>query len=71
MMCDGGTAMITGIVGQAGWMGMQRGLDGLSQNASEIAGAGVRPPEGSSVRDISKPLIDQTENCARSRPRPR
>jgi len=54
--------MITGIVGQAGWMGMQRGLDGLSQNASEIAGAGVRPPEGSSVRDISKPLIDQTES---------
>ncbi|BCU05985.1 hypothetical protein [Allochromatium tepidum] len=54
--------MITGIVGQAGWMGMQRGMDGLSQNASEIASAGVKPPAGTSVRDISEPLVDQTEN---------
>jgi len=54
--------MITGIVGQAGWMGMQRGMDGLSQNANEIASAGVKPLEGTSVRDISEPLVDQTEN---------
>ena len=54
--------MITGIVGQAGWMGMQRGMDGLSQNAGEIAGLSAKPPAGTSVRDISAPLIEQTEN---------
>jgi hypothetical protein len=62
MIFDGGTEMITGIVGQAGWMGMQRGMDGLSQNASEIASASVKSPAGASVRDISAPLVDQTEN---------
>ncbi|MGQ9660432.1 MAG: hypothetical protein ACUVQI_10115 [Thermochromatium sp.] len=54
--------MITGIIGQAGWMGMQRGMEGLNRNAGEIASAGVKPREGTSVRDISKPLVDQTEN---------
>jgi hypothetical protein len=62
MIFDGGTEMITGIVGQAGWMGMQRGMDGLSQNAGEIASLSAKPLEGTSVRDISEPLVDQTEN---------
>ncbi len=52
--------MITGILGQAGWMGMQRGMEGMRQNASEIAS--VKQIEGSSVRDISAPLIDQKLN---------
>lgn len=52
--------MITGIVGQAGWLGMQRGMEGVRQNASEIASA--KQIEGSSVRDISAPLIDQRLN---------
>ena len=52
--------MITGIVGQAGWMGMQRGLEGVRQNAAEIAG--VKQLEGTAERDISAPLVEQTEN---------
>lgn len=52
--------MITGILGHAGWVGMQRGMEGLRQNASEIAS--VRQIEGSSVRDISAPLVDQRAN---------
>ncbi|MTW19819.1 hypothetical protein [Allochromatium palmeri] len=54
--------MITGIVGQAGWMGMQRGMDGLSQNASEIASLNVNSAGGASVSDISAPLVEQGEN---------
>jgi hypothetical protein len=52
--------MITGVVGQAGWMGVQRGMEGLRENASEIAQA--NRIEGSAVRDISQPLVEQTEN---------
>ena len=52
--------MITGIVGQAGWMGMQRGLEGVRQNAAEIAS--VKQLEGTAERDISAPLVEQTEN---------
>lgn len=52
--------MITGIVGQAGWVGMQRGMEGLRENAAEIAS--VKQQEGTAQRDISTPLVDQTEN---------
>lgn len=52
--------MITGVVGQAGWMGVQRGMEGLRENASEIAQA--NRIEGSAARDISQPLVEQTEN---------
>lgn len=52
--------MITGIVGQAGWVGMQRGMDGLRENAAEIAS--VKQLEGTAERDISTPLVEQTEN---------
>lgn len=52
--------MITGIVGQAGWMGMQRGMEGLRENAAEIAS--VKQLEGTAERDISAPLIEQTTN---------
>ncbi|MBK1723275.1 hypothetical protein [Thiocystis violacea] len=51
--------MISGI-GQAGVAGIQTGMEGLRQNATEIASA--RREDGSSVRDITKPLVDQKEN---------
>ncbi|NEV63839.1 hypothetical protein [Thiorhodococcus minor] len=47
-------------VGQAGVAGMHAGMEGLRQNAAEIANA--RREDGSSVRDIAKPLVEQTEN---------
>ena len=51
--------MISG-VGQAGVTGMQTGIESLRQSASEIASA--RRENGSSIRDISKPLVDQRES---------
>ncbi|NEX21965.1 hypothetical protein G3480_16910 [Thiorhodococcus mannitoliphagus] len=51
--------MISG-VGQAGFSGIQAGMEGLRQNAAEIAGA--RREDGSSVRDIAAPLVEQKEN---------
>lgn len=47
-------------VSQSGLTGIQRGMEGLRQNASEIASANRM--DGSAVRDISKPLVEQSEN---------
>ncbi len=46
-------------VSQAGQTGIQRGMAGLSANAAEIAS--IRQ-QGSSTRDISQPLVEQTQN---------
>ena len=45
---------------QSATMGMQRGINGLGENAAEIASASQM--DGSAVRDISKPLVEQTQN---------
>lgn len=45
---------------QAGMRGMQYGMEGLRQNAAELASA--RLTEGSAERDPSKPLLDETLN---------
>ena len=45
---------------QSATTGMQRGINGLGENAAEIASA--RQMDGSAVRDISRPLVEQTEN---------
>ncbi len=47
-------------IGQAGLLGVQRGAEGLSRNAAEIASAGQM--NGSAARDISQPLVEQTQN---------
>lgn len=52
-------SMISGL-GQNGVTGMQTGMHGLRQNAEEIATQ--RREDGSSVRDVAKPLVDQKEN---------
>ncbi|MBK1720218.1 hypothetical protein [Thiocystis violacea] len=51
--------MISG-VSQVGLTGIQRGIEGLRGNANEIASA--RQMDGSAARDVSKPLVEQTEN---------
>lgn len=45
---------------QSATMGMQRGINGLGENAAEIASASQM--YGSAARDISKPLVEQTQN---------
>ena len=45
---------------QAGLRGIQNGMEGLRANASELASA--RQMDGSAARDISKPLVEQTQN---------
>ncbi|TCT23996.1 hypothetical protein [Thiobaca trueperi] len=45
---------------QSATMGMQRGINGLGENAAEIARSSQM--DGSAVRDISKPLVEQTQN---------
>lgn len=52
--------MMISSAGQAGLTGIQNGMEGLRQNATEIATA--RREDGSTVRDISKPLVEQTEH---------
>jgi hypothetical protein len=47
-------------VSQSALTGIQRGMEGMRQNATEIASANRM--DGSDVRDISKPLVEQTEN---------
>ena len=45
---------------QAGMRGIQNGMEGLRENAAELASA--RQMDGSAARDISKPLVEQTQN---------
>lgn len=45
---------------QTAMTGMQRSVNSLGQNAAEIASASQM--EGRPVSDISKPLVDQTQN---------
>jgi hypothetical protein len=46
-------------VSQSGLTGIQAGMESLRQSASEIASA--RREDGSSLRDVAKPLVDQKE----------
>ncbi len=52
--------MMLSSVGQSGLTGIQTGMNGLSENAAELASA--RQMDGSAERDISKPLVDLTQN---------
>ncbi len=52
--------MMISSAGQAGLMGLQRGMEGLNRNATELANGGQM--QASSARDISAPLVEQTQN---------
>ncbi|SDX42197.1 hypothetical protein SAMN05421644_10355 [Allochromatium warmingii] len=52
--------MVTGIFAHTAWVSMNRHLDAMNVNAAEIASA--RQFEGTSERDISQPLLEQTQN---------